>query len=195
MQSSVNDVSLNTNYIAGTNYASIADKTNIINNRILNSLSAILKAKGTIEGVKLLLACYGVPQDIINVREFGAYSDISQSLYTFDKHEYLLNLAPPSYVLTPYTSSIQTVEFKFSFSNKYSKTYAQQTQIDLLRKFPDTSSDYDYRVYAYKESLSDNGRVVFEIGDAELSSDMLPIFDGNVYSVMVRRNDISSLYI
>ena len=194
MQSSVNDVSLNTNYIAGTNYASIADKTNIINNRILNSLPAILKAKGTIEGVKLLLACYGVPQDIINVREFGAYSDISQSLYTFDKHEYLLNLAPPSYVLTPYTSSIQTVEFKFSFSNKYSKTYAQQTQIDLLRKFPDTSSDYDYRVYAYKESLSDNGRIVFEIGNAELSSDMLPIFDGNVYSVMVRRNDISSLY-
>jgi hypothetical protein len=43
MQSSVNDVSLNTNYIAGTNYASIADKTNIINNRILNSLPAILQ--------------------------------------------------------------------------------------------------------------------------------------------------------
>jgi len=194
MQSSVNDVSLNNNYIAGTNYASIADKTNIINNRILNSLPAILKAKGTIEGVKLLLACYGVPQDIISVREFGAYSDISQSLYTFDKHEYLLNLSPQSYILTPYTSSIQTVEFKFAFSNNYSKTYAQQTQIDLLRKFPDSSSDYDYRVYAYKESLSNNGKIIFEIGDAELSSDLLPIFDGNVYSVMIRRNDISSLY-
>ena len=194
MQSSVNDVSLNNNYIAGTNYASIADKTNIINNRILNSLPAILKAKGTIEGVKLLLACYGVPQDIISVREFGAYSDISQSLYTFDKHEYLLNLSPQSYILTPYTSSIQTVEFKFAFSNMYSKTYAQQTQVDLLRKFPDSSSGYDYRVYAYKESLSNNGRIVFEIGDAELSSNLLPIFDGNVYSVMIRRNEVSSLY-
>ena len=184
MQSSVNDVNLTSNYIAGTNYASVADKTNIINNRILNSLPAILKAKGTIEGVKLLLACYGVPADITSVREFGAYSDVSQSLYPFDKHAYLLNLS----------SSIQTVEFKFAFSNKYSKTYAQQSQIDLLRKYPDSSSDYDYRIYAYKESLSNNGKIIFEIGDAEISSDLLPIFDGNVYSVMVRRNDPSSLY-
>ena len=194
MQSSVNDVNLDSNYIAGTNYASVSDKTNIINNRILNSLPAILKAKGTVEGVKLLLACYGVPTNIINVREFGAYSDVSQSLYTFDKHSYLLNMSTQSYVLTPYTSSVQTVEFKFAFSNNYSKTYAQQSQIDLLRKFPDSSSQYDYRIYAYKESLSNNGKIIFKIGDSELSSDLLPIFDGNVYSVMVRKNDPSSLY-
>jgi len=64
-----------------------------------------------------------------------------------------------------------------------------------LRKFPNSSSNYDYRIYAYKESLGNNGKIVFEIGDAQLSSDLLPIFDGNVYSVMVRKNDVSSLYI
>lgn len=192
MQSSVNDVSLSTNYLKGTNYASISDKTNIINNRILNSLPAILKAKGTVESVKLLLACYGVPNNIINVREFGAYSDVSQSVYSFDRNVYMLHYTPQSYVDVPYTSSLQSVEFKFSFSNRYSKTYAQQTKIDLLRKYPNNSSNYNYRVYAYKESLSNNGKIILEIGDAEISSDLLPIFDGNVYSVLIRRNDPSS---
>ncbi len=194
MQSSVNDATLLSNYIAGTNYASIADKTNIINNRILNSLPAILKAKGTVESVKLLLACYGVPNNIINVREFGAYSDVSQSRYTFDKNVYLLNLNPQSYILTPYSEDIDTVEFKFAFSNRYSKMYGQLAKIDLLRKYPDGSSGYDYRVYAYKESLNDNGKIVFEIGDEEIYSDSLPIFDGNVYSVMIRKNHPSSYY-
>jgi hypothetical protein len=194
MQSSVNDVSLTSNYLQGSNYASIADKTNIINNRILNSLPAILKSKGTVESVKLLLACYGVPNNIINIREFGSYSDVSQSLYSFDRNAYLLHLNTDSYILTPYDPTIKTVEFKFAFSNRYSKLYAQQSKIDLIRKFPDSSSSYDYRIYAYKESLGDNGKVVFEIGGNEISSDLLPIFDGNVYSVMVRRNDPSSNY-
>lgn len=195
MQSSVNDVNLSTNYLAGSNYDSVADKTNIINNRILNSLPAILKAKGTIESVKLLLACYGVPHNIINVREFGAYSDISQSLYTFDRHSYLLRLNPQSNIVTPYSENIHTVEFKFAFSNLYSKTYAQQSRIDLLRKYPASSSEPDYRIYAYKESLGNNGKIIFEIGDAEISSDLLPIFDGNAYSVMLRRNYPSDNYL
>ena len=194
MQSSVNDATLSTNYLSGTNYASIADKSNIINNRILNSLPAILKAKGTVESVNLLLNCYGVPRNIINVREFGSYSDVSQSLYTFNKNVYLLNMNLDSYITTPYTSSIQTVEFKFAFSNRYSKSYGLQSQIDLLNKYPDSMSPSDYRVYAYKENYVNNGKIIFSIGDEILSTKSLPIFDGNVYSVMIRKNNPSSEY-
>jgi len=194
MQSSVNDATLENNYLTGTNYASIADKSNIVNNRILNSLPAILKAKGTVESVNLLLSCYGVPRNIIGVREFGSYSDVSQSLYTFNKNVYLLNMNNESYFTTPYTASIQTVEFKFAFSNRYSKSYGLQSKIDLVNKYSNVSSSSDYRVYAYKENYANNGRIVFSVGNEVLSTKSLPIFDGNVYSVMLRKNNASSEY-
>lgn len=194
MQSSVNDATLETNYLSGTNYASIADKSNIINNRILNSLPAILKSKGTVESVSLLLSCYGIPRNIINVREFGSYSDISQSLYTFNKNVYLLNMDDTSYITTPYTSSIQTIEFKVAFSNRHSKSYSLHSKIDLLNKYPNTSASSDYTLYAYKENYNNNGKIVLSVGNDILSTKSLPIFDGNVYSVMIRKNNVSSEY-
>ena len=39
--------------------------------RIGNNLPYILKHKGTARGIKALLACYGVPETIIKIREFG----------------------------------------------------------------------------------------------------------------------------
>jgi hypothetical protein len=194
MESIINDVTLSKNYINGINVASISDKANIINNRILNSLPAILKAKGTIESVKLLLACYGVPNNMLNVREFGALSDMSQSLYSVDANVFLLNLKPESYIDIPYVGSTQTIEFKFAFSNHYTKSYNLLAEIDLMRKYSNNNADLDYRIYAYKEKLNNNGKIVFDIGGQQISSDLLPIFDGNVYNVMVRRNDPSPLY-
>jgi len=193
MESLVNDTSLVTNYIKGTNTTSISDKANVINNRILNSLPAILKSKGTIESVKLLLACYGVPENILNVREFGSYSDVSQSLYSFDKLEYLLTMTPQSSIDLPYTSSVNTVEFKVAFSNLYSKKYNLSDEIDLLKKYSNTNT-LDYRVYAYKTSLNNNGRIVFELDDQRIESKTLPIFDGGVYNVMIRKSSPSSMY-
>jgi hypothetical protein len=193
MQSLVNDTTLSANYINSTAVSSISDKANIINNRILNTLPAILKSKGTIESVKLILSCYGVPENILTVREFGSYSDVSQSLYTFDKTLHLLSMNQSSYITMPYTSSVNTVEFKIAFSNLYSKSYNLQAEINLLEKYSHTSS-LDYRVYAYKQSLNNNGKIIFQIGDQYISSKMLPLFDGSVYSVMIRKNTPSSLY-
>jgi hypothetical protein len=193
MQSLVNDTSLSANYIKGANTSSISDKANTINNRILNTLPAILKSKGTIESVKLLLSCYGVPDNLLSVREFGSYSDVSQSLYTFDKLEYLLSYNPTSYVELPYDSSINTIEFKVAFSNLYSKNYNLNDEVDLLKKYSNNTT-LDYRVYAYKTSLNNNGRIVFQLNDQKIESRTLPIFDGGVYSVMIRKNNPSSLY-
>ena len=193
-QSLVNDVSLASNYETGTYVSSISSKANIINNRILNTLPAIIKAKGTIEGVKLLLACYGVPDDLLTVREFGSYADLSQSFYTFDKNDYLLHLTPQSYIDLPVGTEYQSIEFKFAFSNRYSKSYVNKTQIDLVKKYADSTSNVDYRIYAYKPTSGNNGQIVFEIGDRKIVSKSLPVFDGNVYSVLLRKNEVSDLY-
>lgn len=193
MESLVNDASLMTNYIKGSNITSISDKSNVINNRILNSLPAILKSKGTVESVKLILSCYGVPENILNIREFGSYSEVSQSMYTFDSLEYLLTMTPQSFIDFPYTSSVNTIEFKVAFSNLYSKKYNLTDEIDLLKKYSNINT-LDYRVYAYKTSLNNNGRVVFQLNDQYIESKTLPIFDGGVYSVMIRKSSPSSLY-
>lgn len=195
-QSLVNDVSINSNYNKGSYVSSISDKSNIINNRILNTLPAILKAKGTIESVRLLMSCYGVPDDLLTVKEFGSYSNISQSYYSFNKKEYLLSMNPESYIDVPTGTEPQSIEFKFAFSSLHSKSYTNKSEIDLIRKYSSVSppSNVDYRVYAYKSSENNSGQIVFEINDKVLISKNFPIFDGNVYSVLLRKNDPSSLY-
>ena len=40
-------------------------------NRILNNLPYLLKTKGTSRSIKALLACYGIPQSILDIREYG----------------------------------------------------------------------------------------------------------------------------
>jgi predicted ATPase len=43
--------------------------------RILNNLPYILKHKGTGRAMKAIMACYGVPQSMLTIMEFGGRSD------------------------------------------------------------------------------------------------------------------------
>jgi hypothetical protein len=47
--------------------------------RLYHNLPYLLKSKGTKRGVKALISCFGIPESLLTVKEFGGYS-ISQSI-------------------------------------------------------------------------------------------------------------------
>lgn len=51
--------------------ATSSDRTNEIWKRIINNLPYLLKTKGTERGVRALINCYGIPQTILRIREYG----------------------------------------------------------------------------------------------------------------------------
>jgi hypothetical protein len=66
---------------------SLADANDEVWRRILNNLPYLLKHKGTARAMKAIMACYGVPQSMLTIMEFGGPQDPTSggvSQFTFD---------------------------------------------------------------------------------------------------------------
>jgi hypothetical protein len=82
--------------------------------RILNNLPYILKHKGTGRAMKAVMACYGVPQSMLTIMEFGGPQDPvkgGSTEFTFDDRTSAYYLSGSSSVKVPWVSS--------SLSNDY----------------------------------------------------------------------------
>jgi hypothetical protein len=63
--------------------------------RILNNLPYLLKHKGTARSLKAVMACYGIPQSLLTIMEFGGPQDPTLggvSKFTYDDRTSALNL-------------------------------------------------------------------------------------------------------
>ena len=98
---------------------SAEDRTKAIRTRILSTLPQVYKTAGTEEAVKLLLACHGIPSDLLNIREYGSYNYYTGSAITYTKRERAcmfgfsgsFTFITQLYELKP---QIRTVEFKLA---------------------------------------------------------------------------------
>ena len=75
--------SYDTNAVYGQDALAIADPLQSlapsqiqdeIYKRLYHNLPYLLKTRGTERGVKALIACYGIPADILQVHEYGGYN-------------------------------------------------------------------------------------------------------------------------
>ena len=60
-----------TGSLASTFAISTEDKTKEIWKRIVNNLPHLLKTRGTERGIRALINCFGIPQTILRIREYG----------------------------------------------------------------------------------------------------------------------------
>ena len=90
--------------------------------RILNNLPYILKHKGTGRAMKAVMACYGVPQSMLTIMEFGGPQDPTKggsTKFTFDDRTAAIYLSGSASVKVPwkfFTGSLDypnCVEFRF----------------------------------------------------------------------------------
>jgi hypothetical protein len=84
---------------------SLEDANNQVWRRILNNLPYLLKHKVTSRAMKAIMACYGVPQYMLTIMEFGGPQDPTKggvSEFTFDDRTAALRLEPSASVIIPW---------------------------------------------------------------------------------------------
>ena len=184
--------SLVTNYLNSTNSGSQSisakDKNEMIWKRILDTLPYIYKTKGTTECINLLMSCYGIPLNILSIREFGGSkienSKVSSYLYD-EKYFFTKYNSKNEYVEIPYTGSAKSLEFTF----KLNEDYNLNDTVDLASK------DTDWKIYLKKTKQNEYGNIYFSILDKSIEIENVPIFNKDrFYNVLLRRNDTSSFY-
>jgi hypothetical protein len=90
------DSSHKTTVISGSNQIiSRQDITKEIWKRLYHNAPYLLKSKGTARGLQALISCYGIPDTLLNVKEYGgsrpADSENDGQLYTHNKYYKALN--------------------------------------------------------------------------------------------------------
>lgn len=101
--------------------------------RIYHNLPYLLKSKGTERGLKALIACYGIPDSILTVREFGGQNrNLADGVYDLDNNQKVYAVTSStelsSSLLSPYSTlqyykndnrlNTQNIEVAFSPSDK-----------------------------------------------------------------------------
>ena len=83
--------------------------------RIINNLPLLLKSKGTKRSVQALLSCYGIPQSLISINEYGGPRIERTPIYEKLNFDYALDLSgnTAGIVTVNYSQSINTVELRF----------------------------------------------------------------------------------
>ena len=99
---------------------SLEEANNQIWRRIANNLPYLLKHKGTSRAMKAIMACYGVPQSLLTIMEFGGPQDPTKggtSKFTFDDRTAAIHLEPSASIIVPWKSG--------SYVNGWGNSYPQ----------------------------------------------------------------------
>jgi hypothetical protein len=91
------------------------DMTYAVWRRIVNNLPLLLKSKGTKRSIQALLSCYGIPQSMISINEYGGPRIDRVPVYEKLNFDYALDLITNTAgtVTTNYSQSINSVEIRF----------------------------------------------------------------------------------
>ncbi len=125
---------------------SLEDANNEVWRRILNNLPYLLKHKGTARAMKAIMACYGVPQSMLTIMEFGGPQDPSKgnsSQFTFEDRTAAIylknnsNVKVPWKVIPGFGDYPNAVEFRIKPTYKPSPSYTlisgSEWSLDLVQ--------------------------------------------------------------
>lgn len=161
-----------------------------ITKRLIGSMPYLLKSKGTVGALKGIINCYGIPSTILRVREYGGMdnSDNRPSFEISRKFTKALGFSGSQYVETTWADDDNsnrkpdTVEFRFRAISGSDQILVQKdTQWAI--KVKDNGSTDNYGTVAFMLSGSD--------GYKEISSSLLPVYDKDFYSVMLKKEKIN----
>ncbi len=200
LDASIETLNISNNYLdkslGGTNDISEDNKTRQIWIRILNTLPLIYKTKGTEECIRIVLSCYGIPSTLIDIREYGGvdYSNSDKTSYTIEEKLFMLTFKGyGEYISIPFDPILKTIEFKVSLSDK--KEWTPFVKIPLAVKY-NQSNQVDWTIGVYKETAPNLGRAYFQFGQSDkiILTDEIPIFTGDIFNIMVRKNNADPLF-
>jgi hypothetical protein len=164
------------------------DRNKLIWKRILNNLPYILKSKGTESAINALISCYGIPRNLIQIKEYGGVeytTELNQnSLFVIDETKYSPSFSGSGeYFDIPWTGSAQSLEFNFSFDTNQTNSEGQVFRLAVASS--------SWAVGIVREKGNDWGKAFFTIQDTDsniltTTTARAPFFNGDVYSVVLR---------
>ena len=206
---------INTYVTSSSETTPFDDAQKLIYKRIYHNLPYLLKKKGTVEGLRILLKCFGVPDTILQITEFGGKNKINQNNWDYfeDTFNYAFYTSGSGYVDIPWTSSntyfntvgADTIQFRFK-TEKISNNTPQNQLLLLNRTGSDNNSTQFAIVLEYEgpglTSGSYSGSYFYpnyqygtlkfihpEIGSS--SSISLPFYNNDWWSVMLTKQGSS----
>ena len=162
-----------------------------VTKRIIASMPYLLKTKGTINSLKGMLNCYGIPSSILRVREYGGLQkDNHKAQFEIArKFTKALGFRAGQYIETTWVDDTnsgkkpETVEMRFRSVSGSDQVLVQKDS-DWALKLKDNGSTDNYGTVSFM--LSGSG------GYREVSSSLLPVFGGEYHSVMLRKSKINT---
>jgi hypothetical protein len=112
---------------------SLEEANNQVWRRIINNLPYLLKHKGTARAMKAVMACYGVPQSLLTIMEFGGPTDPTEGgsqKFTFDDRTAAIYLYESSSIKIPWKEVNGNVPAAIEFNFK--PTTLPNTQYTLI---------------------------------------------------------------
>ena len=162
-----------------------------ITKRLIANMPYLLKSKGTVGSLKGIMNCFGIPSTILRVREYGGMSNVNQraAFEISRKFTRALGFSGSQYVETTWVDDVnsgkkpETVEFRFRSISGSDQVLVQKDDRWAI-KLKDNDSIDNYGTVSFMLSGS--------TGYKEVSSSLLPVYDGEYYSVMLRKSKVNT---
>lgn len=121
--------------------------------RIYHNLPYLLKTKGTRRGLRSLINCFGIPDTILKIKEYGGNrKDLDNIEQITPKFNYSLNLSGSSYVQSPFRSSYKqfldtglnifpdTIEYRFKLNGTFPTQSILESEFKHIKVIQDSGS-------------------------------------------------------
>lgn len=145
-----------------------SDETDLVWRRILNNLPYILKATGTENSIRALLRCYGIPDYLMRVKEFGGIeyeTEISSdNSFLIDSYDYRLNFNEDGqYLAFPFggefsNNSIDTIgsiEFRVGVGSSFFSEFGEFNDLQVSDDFGKIGPNLGVKTIINEQILND----------------------------------------
>lgn len=166
-------------------HESAKDLTYHVWRRIINNMPLLLKSKGTSRSIKALLSCYGIPQSMISIHEYGGPRIDRVPVYEKLNYDYALDLInnTSGTVTINVNKLVTTLELRFRTENVLKNPSIPNT-MDLVKITDSSSTEYIMSVDFTKGT---KGTLQLYVGGMlALETDEIECFDGTWTSVILQ---------
>jgi len=215
---------IDTYITASNNPIPLDDVNKEVYKRIYHNLPYLLKRKGTIEGVRALINCYGIPDTILRISEFGGKDkdNTDDYDYWYNRYNLALDTKGTDRAIIPWITTStefggdrpETIMFRFktdgipptSHEVQQLLTFSNDSELNSIAarfhlRLEYTGSYYTSASYSGSIPSQSNeyGDLIFRYGSSGVSSDILninaPFFNGGWWSVMLQTGSNDSFYL
>ena len=179
---------------------SLKDANEEIWRRVINNLPYLLKHKGTSRSLKAVMACYGVPQSLLTIMEFGGPTDPTDGgtqPFTFEDRTSALKFVGAQNIELPWNGSVLDAD-NGDITMEMNVKFNESVNNNLIKSTDGTDTYFELEVIPTTGSF---GKIKFSVSSSsDIHSLEIPeskIFDGKYKTIAVTKevdtNSSSSL--